>query len=144
MNKKIILIGIGGIIVLTLFFLFTNQKNSQPKKEISSEEMVDSVETEIGNKSNIIVPEDIKQITQQDWEKYQNSNCSNEPMETICEYYIQTKNETNKKSTKNLEWNSFCAYVKKYKGGKSFDTGSYNYETLGYQTGSCHQGMYQE
>jgi hypothetical protein len=144
MNKKIVIVGAIGLVVLTSFIVLTNRGKKQAPTESSAEQVVDNAETNINNNSGIVVPENIKQITAEDWAKYENANCSNEPMDTICEYYIQTKNETNEKSTKNLEWNSFCAYVRKYKGGDSFDTGSYHYETLGYETTSCHQGMYQK
>jgi hypothetical protein len=107
------------------------------------DELLEEIE-EIEIKGNIIVPDNLNTITPDLWNQYEDANCSNEPFITICEYYYETKNETGDKSIKNLEWNSLCAYVKHYKGQNTWSTGSYDYETLGYEEGECFQGMYKE
>lgn len=123
--------------------------NTQPPKNTpleqttnKADQIVDQAEKDISNKSGIEVPTELKQITPTNWAKFERINCTNESFTDICDYYIQIKNSTGEKSIKNLQWNSFCAYVKKYGITKKFTTGDYDYETLGYEEKACHQGMY--
>ncbi|MCX7881367.1 MAG: hypothetical protein N2482_02560 [Patescibacteria group bacterium] len=131
MNSKTIII-IGAIILVAGLF-FTSKKSPQ-KNNQKAENIVEKVEKTAGETGGIIVPKNIKRVTDEMRQKYQNQICQKESV-AYCEYYTRLYKKTGEKRTKNLQWNSLCALIKNI-GTKNSDL--YEYKTLGYEEKPCY------
>lgn len=136
MNNKIIIIAV--IVLIIAGGVLLIKKESPKKGNQSAETIVDKAEKAIGESGNIVVSSDIKKVTDELRQKYQNQICEKEE-KVYCEYYTELYKKTGKKRIRNLQWNSLCALVKNI-GRMNSDL--YEYEIIGYEEKPCHQGMY--
>lgn len=137
MNNKIIISAVVILLIAGGVFFSKKDKNQKGNNQ-SAQKIVERTENAIGNTGSIVVPANIKKVTDELRQKYQNQICEKESV-VYCEYYTEVYKKTGKKRISNLQWNSLCALVKAL-GRRNSDL--YEYETIGYEEGPCYQGMY--
>lgn len=138
MNNKIIISAVVILLIAGGVFLSKKDKNQKGNNQ-SAQKIVERTEKAIGNTTgSIVVPENIKKVTDELRQKYQKQICEKEPV-VYCEYYTEVYKKTGKKRISNLQWSSLCALAKAL-GRRNSDL--YEYETIGYEEGPCYQGMY--